>query len=128
MLGDGWETCPLSLPKAQRYLRQMAQPLLPGGEAGGGKSAPGTDPGTCCQQSKYPMAAAGHRQLKHLLYRLRRVSSESLLLLCNGWGRHSKWKEDSKAEGQPDEEIKVLLSSWQLISQSAEKAAEQTSG
>ena len=107
---------PLSLPKAQRYLRQTVQLLLPGGEAGGGKSAPGTDPGTRCQQSKCLRAATGHRQLKHPLCRLRLVSSETLLLLCNGWGSFSTRQEDSKAEGQPDEEIKVLLFSWQLTS------------
>lgn len=70
----------------------------------------------------------GHQQFKHLLCHLRCILTETLLLLYNGWGSFSTQKEDHKAEGQPGEEIKVLLFSWQLSSQPAEKAAELTSG
>lgn len=103
---------------------------MPGREAGGGKSAPGADPGTRCQQSKQSWAAMGHWQLKHLPYHLRHALSESLLLLCRGkgWGSFSTQQEGSKAEGQLDEGIKVLLFSRQPISQTSGKAAEQTSG
>lgn len=111
------ENIRLSLPKVQSYLKQTCWLLLPGGEAGGGKPGPGADPGTRSQQSKYPWAATGHQQLKHLLWCLECVSSETLLLLRNGWSGYSTWQEDRMAEGQSQEEIKVLLLSGKLTSQ-----------